>query len=36
MEIDQEVGQIVRERYEKVKAMLESKKDTLEKVAKLL
>lgn len=36
MEIDQEVGQIVRERYEKVKAMLESKKETLERVAELL
>ncbi|MFQ5842761.1 MAG: ATP-dependent zinc metalloprotease FtsH, partial [Thermodesulfobacteriota bacterium] len=36
MEIDKEVMQIVTETYGKVKTTLEGKKDTLEKVAKLL
>ncbi|HQO77587.1 MAG TPA: ATP-dependent zinc metalloprotease FtsH [Thermodesulfobacteriota bacterium] len=36
MEIDREVAQIVRERYETVKGILEEKKDKLEKVATIL
>jgi len=36
MEIDREVAQIVRERYETVKGILEEKKDKLEKVATML